>query len=161
MPNNLLAERAGVTRECIRQWRKKLGAPRPLFVAKTRLARFYARIVERADEIRGLPKSEAERILGFSFHTRALRSFAWKHAELTQGKHPWNQMNFRLPSGILAAIWGATVIEVHTERRRNSRPEAKWRAARNKTLLLQQEFRQTMQAEEEKARLFRRQKAES
>ena len=159
MPNNLLAERAGVTRESIRQWRKKLGAPRPLFVAQIRLARYYAQIVERADEIHGLPKSEAERILGFSFNTQALRSFAWKQAKLTQGKHPWNRMNFHLPSGVLAAIWGATVIEVHTERRRNKRPEAKWRAARNKTLLLQQEFREAKQAEEVKARLFRREKA--
>ncbi len=55
-PNNLLAQQYGVSGEAIRQRRVRAGAPAPLFQSHLETRRFYEEVLDRLEEIRGLPE---------------------------------------------------------------------------------------------------------
>jgi len=153
-PNCVIAEQFGVSNEAVRLWRLQAKAPRPLFQMALSRARRYAKVLDRIEEIRGLPKKTAEQILGFRLDRIRLLAFARRHAQLTMGRTPWNKVNFKLPSGVLARIWRVRIQDVHTERERHHRGEPKWRATRNRTLLTNKSFVAAMQSEERKADRF-------
>lgn len=153
-PNNFLARQYGVSGEAIRQRRVQAGAPAPLFKSRSDTGRFYSVILDRLEEIRGLPKRDAERILGFPLPQGKVRIFAFQHAALNRGKRPWGRMNFNLPSGVLASLWRIPIQSVHKQRLEWARGGPKWKAIRNRKQVKEEAFRAAEAAEEIVARSY-------
>ncbi len=147
-PNNLLAQEYGVSGEAMRQRRMRAGAPAPLFQSHLRDAPLYEEVLDRFEEIRGLPKDEAERILGFQLRPARLRAFAFQQAGLSPGKEPWNRMNFDLPSVVLSRLWRIPIQNVHNQRIRNKRGAPKWKTSWNRDWMQDESFRAAQAAEE-------------
>ena len=156
-PNVLLAEELGVSPERVRQLRLEFRAPAPLFKnVPARLAGSYLGVIESADLIRGLPFHVAERILGFRLNGLALRKFAQRHAGLphAETKHPWELMNFELPTSVLADIWKIDPTVFSVRRARRKHPSPRWSARHKKKLLHDKVFRAAVTAERQKATRF-------
>jgi len=105
-----LADEMNLSRERIRQIREELGAPkatRHRWRRKTAQAFLWAN--DKLDQLKGMSATEVERKYKLSRHWRQGPKHRFLEPFLRDGrinrKHPWNLMNFSLPSQDLERIW--------------------------------------------------------
>ena len=127
-----LADEMGLSGERIRQIRKQLGAPKPTHPDRKRITRqAFKWAKDNLDELKGLTWAELQRKYGLADYWRRSPLHSFLKPFLRDGtlipKHPWDQMNFRLPNRDLERIWRLPFNVVPEHRFRKQRPPPKWR----------------------------------
>jgi hypothetical protein len=126
-----LATEMGLSRERIRQLRRKFGAPTS---AHHRTLRTTAKALQWArdnlDGLKGLTGAEVWRKYGLSPNWRCSQLYQFLRPYLRGGdllrKHRWDSMNLRLPNRDLERIWRLGKNTVGYYRVRNRRPQPSW-----------------------------------
>ena len=129
-PNNLLALELRITGERVRQMRAERNAPEPLFTdIWTRHVQQCWIIWTKRRVIAGLPPKLAEKHLRFPLPAGSrVLLFAKEHAGLMDrnGKHPWQRMNWALPTADLARIWQIPKSKVQVHRSKSKLRKPQW-----------------------------------
>ena len=130
-----LAEETGLSQERIRQIRQELGASKPAHPhrpRKTTQALQWAK--DNLDKLKGLSGAELQRKYGLNNYWRHSPLHSFLKPFLRNGnldtKHPWDRMNFSLPNGDLARIWGPPYSQVASYRYEKRRSRPRWRSKR-------------------------------
>ncbi len=163
-----LGQQMNVSRERARQMRRALGKPdstlrssgirRPSEIRRQEALKRAAALLP---QLRGLRIGEAAKLLENSLSKgTSVRQFLDQEGLLHRwrGKHPWHLMNFQLPSAALARIWriSRTVISIHRSRHGVGAPKWDGQVFRCSSAKANDpDYREVLQAEEEKARRFR------
>ena len=127
--NSELADEMGLSQERIRQIRQQLGAPNPTHPnrwRKTAQALQWAK--DNLDKFKGLSGAELEREYGLSRHWQSGPLYLLLKPFLREKrKHPWVQIDFRLPNRDLALIWRLPPNLVSKHRLMKQRQPPTWR----------------------------------
>lgn len=163
-----LAVEMGLTGERIRQIRQQLGAPQPTHPNIKRVTRqAFQWAKDNLDKLKGLTWAELQRKYGFGdyWQSSPLHSFL-KPFLREKSKHPWAQIDFRLPNRDLALIWRLPPNLVSKQRLKKQIPPPTWRCKPGSGAIefsgrgQLQAYQRTVKAEERKAARYFAQAAE-
>jgi len=143
-----IADSIGVSRAAVWAMRKKLGAPpapNPRRPRSTELK--LARIKAEAKVFKYLTVSETDEVLGHGCDRASPVFRAVKEIARPSRKHPWEEMNFDLPSRVLEPIWRLSYNMAAAYRLRKRLPPPKW----DLRLVRQKAFRQSKESRQFRA----------
>jgi len=155
-----LADSLGVSRAAVWAMRKKLGvppAPNPKRPRSTELK--LARVKAEAKVFKYLTVSETDEVLGHGCDRASPVFRAVKEIARPSRKHPWEEMNFDLPSRTLDSVWKLPYNMAASYRLRTRLPPPKWNLRFVKLKAFRdskecQQFHEGLEAEQRKAKQF-------
>jgi len=158
-----LAAETGLSTERIRQIRRILGAPpSPYHLQRPAVRRLLAWAKDNLDKLRGMTWREIQQMHGLDVARGGrLYDFLRQHKVCRFGnlRHPWDQMNFELPSSVLQRVWKLPRNMVASYRLRKGLAPARWPLKGRLAYLRKRGplrgFLRAVKAEEKKAQRYR------
>ncbi len=127
--NSELADKAGLSRERLRQIRQAVGVPKPAHrhrrVAKSAKVMRWAK--DNLEKLKELSGAELRRKYGLGFwRGTAIHQFLRPYLRDGRRKHRWDLMDFRLPNHDLERIWRLPHNSAGARRCGKHLPQSTW-----------------------------------